>query len=215
MDKGIKRAQEGKMKPALYYFDKACRKDTSNLDAFSFKATVLNDLGQLEEAETIFLGLIARKYEDPDTYFNLAGLYIKQNAYDSAIVNMSRAIKLDSADAGYYNRLGLIYKEIGQYELAEPILKKAISINKNVDDVNLNMAEVYYQMAEYDKSLRYFRDILRTDSKNALAYYYIYKIYSRKGKGHDACYNYKMAITNGLTRKQIDEYKEPWLKKCE
>lgn len=215
MDKGVIRAQKGDLKAAFYYFDKACKKDTSNLDAFSFTATVLNDMDRLEEAEIIFLNLLSKKYEDPDTYFNLGGLYIKQNLYDTAISYINKAIKLDSTDAGYYNRLGFIYKEIGNYQEAENVLKKAMAINRNESNANFTLAEVYYQLQEYDKAQRCFRDVLRITATDALAYYYLYKIYSLKGRGKEACYNYKLALQNGLTKKEIDEYKEPWLKKCE
>ncbi len=215
MNKGLKRAQEGKLKAALFYFDRSFRNDTSNLDALSFKATVLNDLGSLDEAEADFLKLMDRNYEDPDTYYNFAGLYIKQNQLDEAVVYLNKAIHLDSADAGYYNRLGFAYKEMGKYEEAEMNLKKAMSINKNVDDVNFNMAEVYYAMGEYDKSIRYFRDVLRVNANYALVYYYLYKIYSRKGKGKEACYNYKLALQNGLTKKEIKAHEEPLLKTCD
>jgi tetratricopeptide (TPR) repeat protein len=105
-------------------------------------------------------------------YYNDRGIAAaKQNQYENAISEFTRAIKRNQtfADA-YYNR-GLVYLAIGQETKAISDFTKVIQINPDFIDGYMNRGDLYLQNDEYEKAISDFTQVIEIDSGYAEAYF--------------------------------------------
>lgn len=94
--------------------------------------------GKLNEAEKSFKlaitvheeGQVNDRFSLGTSYYGLGEFYRKQKRYDKAIVYLEKAITvLGEGNPGYFmplQSLGMVYREQGQYEQAEPLLIQGI-----------------------------------------------------------------------------------------
>lgn len=133
-----------------------------------------------KEAEVLLQKLIALYESDGkqesiefiNILSDLAAVYNMQESYFKAEEIYKRAFKLIPEKnsrllANYYNKFGRLYIKIGDYELAEKLLLKAININKNLKEPNYS---------EIVKELDSLADINRSASK----YENAYKLYQQE-----------------------------------
>jgi Flp pilus assembly protein TadD len=82
----------------------------------------------------------------PDDAYTLSltgMLNFRQEKYDEALDNLSRAAQLDPKNAETQNYLGITLSQKGQREGAETALRKAIMLQPNYAGAHHNLAVIY------------------------------------------------------------------------
>jgi tetratricopeptide (TPR) repeat protein len=70
-------------------------------------------------------------FHDGDYYFNTAVFYQQSRDWTNALSNYAKAAKMDAGNADIYNNMGLIYKELGQYDKAAEEFMKTVFLDTN------------------------------------------------------------------------------------
>ena len=76
-------------------------------------------------------------------------LYMIQGRLDSALIDVAKAIDLDSAKAAYYVTRADIYLMSNQSRLTKDNLLKAIQVDPNFEEAHMKLAELYLYVKMY------------------------------------------------------------------
>jgi len=141
-----------------------------------------------------------------DAHFCLGESYRKVGEFKLALEHMKRAERLTSdkeALMHIYNRLGLIYWQMGYLDDALLYHSRSLSLARDLGDKSMqasalnNIALIYDNKGELDKALEYYEESLRleTDEKEkAPTYNNIAVIYYQKGDYQKAVEYFQKAI---------------------
>jgi len=83
-----------------------------------------------------------------------------QSKYDLVIEKSKKMLKEDPSQITFYNLLALSYRELGNINRAEEILKNALKINPNAQSVINNLGSTYRAKGEYVKSEEFLKSAL-------------------------------------------------------
>lgn len=128
----------------------------------------------LEQVEPGLAKLNAEIEADPDVadpYFRRANYLLDQGRYNEAMVDVSKAIEIDSLNSAYYVTLADAYLYMKALPKCEKALNKSLQLNPNNVDALLKLSEFKLYDKDYRSSLEYANKVLEQDSRNASAYF--------------------------------------------
>lgn len=113
--------------------------------------------------------------------------------YEEAIENLLKAVKQipTSAEAAYYT--GLTFKELIDYNSAKTYLEKAISLNPELKEAYVPLAEVLYGLGEKKKAEKHLKTAKSKGIKSADSSYLMGLILMEQGKPKEAAAEFKEA----------------------
>jgi tetratricopeptide (TPR) repeat protein len=116
----------------------------------------------------------------------LQGLYYQQEGrYNEALVEYYQALHFDSTSATIYRTIGENYMNLGHYESAEIMLKKAHSLAPNdIRTLNL-LAECELRSGNGDKAIEYYEQLLKIDPYDNDARQMLILLYEKEGRDMD------------------------------
>lgn len=114
---------------------------------------------------------IALAPDDPSLYTKRATLYYDKDGYDEAILDMQRAIRLDSMNADYYHFLADIYLDYFKSHLALKTMERAAELFPSRIPTLLKLSEFQLIMKMHPESLKTIDQILRLDPQNAEGFF--------------------------------------------
>ena len=85
--------------------------------------------GNHEKALEIFNSVISKGYEVSKSYSNRGSVYFEMKEYNLALIDYTKAIKLDSLQPDYWYNRGLLHQEINNIDLAVLDYSRALQIN--------------------------------------------------------------------------------------
>jgi tetratricopeptide (TPR) repeat protein len=116
-----------------------------------------------------FDNIISKGNELPNAYYGRAVALNDSGDFARAILDLNKAIQLDSIYFRAYFKRGGIYKKMGNNDLAIKDFKRASEINPEFTDTHINLAECYYDKGNYPLSLRSLQKAMELDSANIRA----------------------------------------------
>lgn len=108
-------------------------------------------------------------------------LFIQKGRLDSALMDIAKAISLDSTQADYYVARADIYLMSNQSRLTKENLQAAIRMNPNHEEAHMKLAELFLYVQMYQEALDELNQVLKTNVKNPKAYYLKGIIYKEVG----------------------------------
>lgn len=132
------------------------------------KATLAMKNKQWENAERLIDELLVIAPETSSAYVNKALIYYHQKKYKQAIAMLNMAENLSLNNPYIHNLKGVIYRELGELELAESNYLKAITIWPEYAQAYLNIAV--------------FTELYRGDFEQAKLYYQTYLSFKPEDK---------------------------------
>lgn len=93
-----------------------------------------------------------------------------------------------------YTRLGNYYRELGRFEEAEEIFKKAIEVNPNNSLAYTQLGAVYFAQSKFEKAEEMFKKAIELNSYDFIAYSQLGNLYSSLSNFKEAEKMYKKAI---------------------
>lgn len=106
-----------------------------------------------------------------ELYFLRAQKYYGQKKYDKAIVDLQKAIALDSINPAYFHLLSDAYLDYYNPDEAQRTLQKVLSIYPERIPTLLKLSELKYILEDYDGSMLTLNEIIRLDPQNGEAYF--------------------------------------------
>ncbi|MFQ5735746.1 MAG: tetratricopeptide repeat protein [Thermodesulfobacteriota bacterium] len=93
----------------------------------------------------------------------------EEKNYDNALQYLEKVAADKSNFADVYNMLGLVYYHSSRFEDAINAFKKALEINPKYTEVSLNLAVVYNELGQFDKSTEVY-GMARKTRRNEQSY---------------------------------------------
>lgn len=142
--------------------------------------------------------------EEAKKYFHLGVKCYKNNDFEGAINNFTKAIKIESNYKEAYYARGTVYNSLREYEETIKDYTKAIAIDSDFIDAYNDRGAVYYEIGKYEDAINDYTKVisLKSDCKEA---------YNNRGASYSALKKYKDAINDYNEALNIDsKYKWPY-----
>ncbi len=113
-----------------------------------------------------------------------AATFVRQQQYNQAIADYTRAIELDPRNAMAYNNRGHIYSNLGQHNQAIADYTHAIELSSLPNEVSMghsNRAFSYARLGRDDQAIADYTRAIELFPQNAVAYFNRAYTYARKG----------------------------------
>lgn len=116
-----------------------------------------------------------------ELYNKRAVIYMNIKQLDEAVFDAKRAIRLDSANPGYYLTLVDVYFSQNKTRLAKELLEIIEKKFPENAEGLLKLSELYFLVKQYQKGIDYVNKALKIDASSAKAYYIKGSIYRESG----------------------------------
>jgi tetratricopeptide (TPR) repeat protein len=113
-----------------------------------------------------------------------------QTAYDA----YQLSVKLNPNNPSVWNRLGVILKQLEQYELAIEYFQKAIDIDPKYVTPYNNLGNIYDVLGQHELALKAFRKAIRLNPENATYHNNLGSVYAAQGQYELALQFFQKAI---------------------
>ena len=175
-DLGIKFLYVGQIEAAKNEFNQVLEIDPLDHNATRglFECEIYSEANNDScDPELTYMRLRALEIEYPDD--PLPYLYLGDFAYNLNDLNHSldyyqNAISRSSSVAGAYAGMGLIYDEQGRPDLARKMFEKAINLTYWNVLYRDNLADVCYELEDYETALHWYNDTMSLDRRNLMSY---------------------------------------------
>ncbi len=140
---GLNRMQSGNYEAALYEFNRAIEKDSSNADAHFAAGVVHYKQSNLEAALKEFKKVLSLDPGYADAHNNLGLIYAQNKDYAQAIKEFKAAIGntfYKSRDSALVN-MGIAYDSMGDSEMAAQSFREALLVQPDNDSGNAKPCE--------------------------------------------------------------------------
>ena len=151
---------------AIQLYEKAISIDPEFAMAYRGLAAVYGNMNNLEKSR----GFIQKAFELSDRIsdrerYQIQGQFYRQSesTYDKAIEASNKLIGLYPDDSMGHNNLGLIYREIGDWDKALEHFKVCFASRKDILNCG-NLAAAYVMKGLYDEARRVWEDYLQTEA---------------------------------------------------
>jgi len=102
-------------------------------------------------------------------YFDRAALYMKSHSLGPGISDLQYAVQLDSTNAQYWAKLGVLNYAMQQTRNAKDCWERCSNLDARNLDCRLNLAEMYLAVGELKKGQKRLNEILDFDPQNSSA----------------------------------------------
>jgi len=143
--KGYEYLTKGKYKKAEGIF-RILYKKKRDKDVLNGLSIALMREGKLDESERILKKLVSR-YPEETYLLNLGNLYYRKGNKREAMLLYSKILKNNPECYNALNNLARCYMDLGEYENAEKLLKRAIEISPEKKVAQINYKELKEKMA--------------------------------------------------------------------
>jgi tetratricopeptide (TPR) repeat protein len=161
--------RSGQLEKALASATKAKEQNPDDVAVLLLYAGILESLGRSNEAEPIYEKLIAVKPDTIDSYIFLANLYIKRQEYDRGISVLDKLVKSHPNEPLVFTYLSKAYEMKGDLVEAERQVKKAISIEKDLTGVRVELLRILIKQKKMEEAKDLCELILKTDPNHLIA----------------------------------------------
>lgn len=119
-------------------------------------------LKELLNAEKLYSG-------DPILHNDLGLVYMAKGKYEKALYHFRKSLKLNPQYPEALNNMGTVYSILKQWDKAIECFDRAQSdlLYKAPHIALSNLGAVYYEKKEYDRSARYYKEVLKVTPQSA------------------------------------------------
>ena len=148
--------QENDLYPAIIYFSKAVSLDSNFVLAYERLFDIYRIQGNWADARTVLETALSGGNDFWIIRILLAQAYNELKLYDKAIESLTKAISYNPLNYEQYVYLGVVYSNVGRFEDAERVLKKAAEINPDRKEAyqELKRVEELKKQKKQDEKLK-------------------------------------------------------------
>ncbi|CUS97884.1 tetratricopeptide repeat protein [Candidatus Kryptobacter tengchongensis] len=145
--------QENDLYPAIIYFSKAVSLDSNFVLAYERLFDIYRIQGNWADARTVLETALSGGNDFWIIRILLAQAYNELKLYDKAIESLTKAISYNPLNYEQYVYLGVVYSNVGRFEDAERVLKKAAEINPDRKEAYQELKRVE-ELKKQDEKLK-------------------------------------------------------------
>lgn len=185
--------KKGKLTLAISEYKRSLNINPGNLSSLSALAIVLEEQGNLKEAEVFYRQAIERGSKSYLDYFNLANTFYKLENFGEAVHYYRKAIVMNPGFAGAYYNLGNALGSQDQFEQAETAFKQAISLDGKLPLPHYGLGIIYQRQGKNSKAIRELKQALLLNPKLKQAHEFLGKIYNEIGQEQKSTFHKRSA----------------------
>jgi tetratricopeptide (TPR) repeat protein/peroxiredoxin len=136
--------------------------------------------GYLEQAAASFQNVIAAKPDEPEAYYNLGTLYLRQNDFPGARKYLEQAVGLRPDYPEAWNNLGMIAAQQGQAEQSARHFQKSLQLRPDYAIALLNLGNLYRRQGNLREAEKLLGRALELEPENPEASYSMGMLYARQ-----------------------------------
>ena len=194
INQAFKFHSEGNINQAVRCYQLFIQQGFEDERVFSNYGNILNDLGNLKEAEIFYRRAIDLNPNFADAQLNLGAILRDIGNLKEAEVSTRKAIKLRPDLAEAHSNLGLILTTLGRFNEAELSIKKAIKLKQDLPDAHLNLGTILIELGKLEEAESSTRIAIQLNPYLAASYQNISLLYYSKGKINLALENIEKAL---------------------
>jgi len=99
--------------------------------------------------------------------------FFKLGKFQTVIEKSKKILKKNPELIPFYNLLGLSYRQLSNFYVAEKIFLEGLKINQNDENLLINLGATYRQLIQYKNSELYLKKALSINSNNINAFWKI------------------------------------------
>lgn len=129
-----------------------------------------------------------QRAKDPQYQYNVGLVYLQNDRYDDAIINLNKSLALKPNFDLALNALGIIHFIQGDLQKAMDYFEKCLVVNPELTEARNYLGSVYQEMGHLDKAETEFKKAIadKTYLSRELPYYNLAKLYLTKGNDAEA-----------------------------
>ncbi|NOX88740.1 MAG: tetratricopeptide repeat protein [Calditrichaeota bacterium] len=192
--RGLYHQQEGRYNEALVEYYQALHFDSTSATIYRTIGENYMRLGHYESAEIMLKKALNLDHRNPYTLNLLAESSLRMGKDDQAIQYYEKLLKITPYDNDARELLILLYEKQGKdLDVARHnrILMQLYGKNK---DMLFKMVQIYLKNKQYDLAAKNCRSILKLDSTESRAYYFLGLMAEQKQYADSAIIYYKLAL---------------------
>lgn len=164
-EKGVEADHKGKSDDAIQHYEKALSYSPDFYPAHNNLGSLYLARQNFDAAQTQFEAALKTNQNDVEAYFNLANLLLMTKRYSEAEREITDGLRRQPDSAFGHFLQGLLYSRVGQLELAEKSLQKALQLDPKMQQAYLQLVNLYLQqkrkpeaIAQLEAYLKVFPD---------------------------------------------------------
>ena len=169
----------------------ALKQNPADAEATYTMARNYLDMEAYKQAVPWYEKAIAMQGAKSTWMYELALLYYNNNDYKNAVIAFNKAAAGGYEQKNDFNEnLGYASLYAGDYDKGEELLLGILKRKPNNTVLLRDMAEIFYQQKQYDKSLNYCQKLMELDPKDGKALYQAGLCFQKKGqkdRGQQMC----------------------------
>jgi len=135
------------------------------------EAVALHQQGRLAQARAIYISLLDEDSANADAWHLLGMVAYQERDYPLASDLIHKAIAINPNTAGFYSNLGLVLRELGQFESALANYQRSLSLRPGVAETYNNQGIVYAATQQYKEAIDSYDLAIRSKPDYAPAHY--------------------------------------------
>jgi len=135
------------------------------------QAVALHQQGHLAQAKAIYTSLLEENSANADAWHLLGMVAYQERDYALASDLIHKAIALNPNMAGFHSNLGLVLRELGQFEAALASYQKSLSLRPGVAETYNNQGNAYAAVQKYKEAIESYDLAIRFKPDYATAHY--------------------------------------------
>jgi predicted TPR repeat methyltransferase len=147
--------------------------------------------GRLQEAEAIYLELLAAQPNDADALHYLGVLRMGQRRRDEAIELVTKSLKIAPRNAHAWNSLGNMVSASGNLPAAEFAFKSALELRPDFLEALYNLGNLQRRMRKREEALQSFRRVVELNPRLSVAHENIAMLLFRLKRNEEATAAFK------------------------
>jgi len=150
--------------------------------------------GYWEQAAASFRQVIEAKPDEPEAYYNLGTLYLRQNKLDDARRYLEQAVKLRPDHAEAWNNLGMIAAQQDQPEEAIHDFRQSLQLKPDYVIALVNLGNFYRRQEAYGEADRFLGRAFELEPDDPEVNYSVGMLYARENQLPKATQHLQRAV---------------------
>jgi len=149
---------------------------------------------QIVKDQEAFKTQVRANPDDADSHLNLGWTYYEQGKKEMALKEYKKALSLDEENIGAIYNIGLVQKDLKNYQEAERQMKEVLRRAPFHELATYTLAQVYRESKQYDQARDQYIQALKVSPASANIITELGMVYEAQGKKADAIKQYKEAL---------------------
>ncbi len=150
--------------------------------------------GDLEAAQSLYHSVIAAHPQCAEAYHLLGVVAMQQGRNAEAVVEIERAVQLDSVQPHYFNNLGEAYRALGRLEKAIECYRRAVALDPSQAGTYCNLGSVLRELGLHSACMEALLSAVRIDPSLALGHFNLGNAYLAQEDFQAALAAYREAV---------------------